>query len=170
MAFIDNDLLLSSAQAITASAASTNIYDIAGVGSGNAPTSTFGTGNAVFNDIGGGDGAAIPVAAFTVTTAGTGTGTITIAVEAAPDSSNSPGTYQVLTSTQAFVGTALTAKEQIVLQIPPAPILEGGLKPRFYRFYYTVSGTATVSLSGAIQLNPTTALSSVQLGNNFVAV
>lgn len=173
MAFIDNPLLLSNAQAISASAASTNIYDVTGAGSGNAPGVTFGTGNPIFVDIGAGDGVVRPVASFTVTTTGTGTGTIAIAVEAAPDNgSNAPGTYQILTETQPFTGTALVAGEQINLGIPPAPILQNGtqLLPRFYRFYYTVSGTATVSLSGAIQLNPTTGLTSLQIGNNFTSV
>ena len=46
MAYLDGNLQLSVAQAITTTAASTTIFDVTGAGSGNATNMTFGTTNA----------------------------------------------------------------------------------------------------------------------------
>jgi len=172
--FYDNTLILSAAQAITVTAASTNIYDVTGAGSGTAPNQTFGTATVFGADIGIGDGAAIPTAYFNVGTAfvSGGGATLTIAVQAAPDNgSNAPGTYETITATQAFVAADLIAGAQIVLPIPPTATL-GTLKPRFYRFNYTVA-TSTFSagtITGSILLNPATGIYSIQYPNNFTSV
>jgi len=170
MAFYDAPLKLSTAQAITTSAASSVIYDVTGAGSGNAPSMTFGNGEIGF-DIGLGDGAARPVAYWTVTTNGTGTGTVAFAVQAAEDNgSDAPGTYVTLAQTEAFVGTALDVGETIELPIPPASTVTPNFVPRFYRFYYTQTGDGAVSVTGVIMLNPPSLGRAVQYGNNFTSV
>lgn len=171
MAFYDSTLLLSNAQAITTSAASTVIYDVTGAGSGVAPSMTFGTNTTTYGfDIGSGDGSSVPVAVFTVTTTGTGTGTVAFGIEAAPNSSNSPGTYRRLATSAAYVGTALLAGNQIIIPIPPyAQIAPGEGLPRFYRFYYDQTGNGAVSVTGAILINPPEGYVSTQYASNFTA-
>jgi len=170
MAFYDAPLVLSSAQAITTSAASTVIYDVTGAGSGNAPSMSFGNGDKGF-DIGAGDSASRPTAYWTVTTAGTGTGTVAFGVQAAEDNgSNAPGTYVTLAQTEAFVGTALDVGEVITLPIPPASTITPNFVPRFYRFYYTQTGDGAVSTTGIILLNPPSVGATTIYGNNFTSV
>lgn len=174
MAFFDQTLLLSNAQAITATAASTNIYDVTGAGSGVAPSMVFGQGVTNFGaDIGVGDGVENPVAFFTIGTAfATGT-SLTIAIQAAPASSNSPGTYITLTSTAAIPTASLVAGATIILPIPPfAPIELAETLPRFYRFYYTVAGSnfTTGTITGVILLNAPSGLVGTLYPNNFTAV
>lgn len=165
MAFLDATLLLSNAQAITTTANSTTIYDVTGAGSGNAPTMTFGTGP-IGDDIGNGK---TVFAEFNVTTAGTGAGTISVAIQAAPDNgSNAPGTYTTLSTSAAFVGTALVAGAQIFLPVPAFALVAPaeGL-PRFYRFVYTVSGSATASFTAGILLDPNRGYVGTQYGKGF---
>lgn len=176
MAFYDAPLQLSTAQAIVASAASTLIYDTTGAGSGNAPAMVFGqgaTGAPLLGgfDIGGGMGASQPKAVFDITTTGTGAGTVAFGVEAAVDNgSNAPGTYVRLATSGAIVGTSLIAGDKIILPIPSEVIKAAGeLKPRFYRFFYDVTGAATVSATATIQINPEMGLIGNIYGNNFVA-
>jgi hypothetical protein len=168
--FFDIPLQLSAAQAITTSAASTSIYDVTGAGSGTAPAMTFGNGPTGF-DIGTGEGAARPVAYFTVTTNGTGAGTVAFGVEAAPnDTGNVPGTYRRLATSALYVGTDLDVGDVIALPIPPYALIEPGMDiPRFYRFYYDVAGSATVSVTAEIVINPNLGYVSTQYGNNFVS-
>lgn len=170
--FYDAPLVLSNAQAITTTAASTVIYDVTGAGSGVAPSMTFGNAAATAKgfDIGMGDSASRPTAYFVVTTTGTGTGTITFQVQAAPDNgSNAPGTYRTLTSTAAFVGTTLVAGESIQLPIPPVTRADPFI-PRFYRFNYVQTGDGAVSTTGIILINPADLGGAVQYSNNYTAV
>lgn len=175
MALTDSTLQLSTAQAISATAASTNIFDVTGAGSGNAPNQSFGNATSHGLDIGTGDGKETLHAVFLVTTTGTGTGTVTFAVQAAPDNgSNAPGTYTTLASSAAFTGTALVKGNIVDLPVPPytssADQIGPGMGlPRFYRFYYTVSGTATVSVSAFITSSPPLGYVSTQIANNFTA-
>lgn len=174
MAFYDNVTngpgILSSAQAITTSAASSNLYDVTGAGSGTAPSMTFGNGDNGF-DIAGGSGSTRPTAYWTVTTNGTGTGTIAFAVQAAPDNgSNAPGTYTTLAQTEAYVGTTLDVGDVIELPIPPYNKIKAGMGvPRFYRFYYTQTGDGAVSVTGFIGVNFPTGYEGTQYGNNFAS-
>lgn len=172
MAFFDQTLLLSSAQAITTSAASTNLYDVTGAGSGVAPSMTFGITTHPGSDIGTGDGVASPVAYFTVTTNGTGTGTVAFGIEAALDNgSNAPGTYVRLSTSKAYVGTDLDVGNVVVLPIPPfAQIAPGMGVPRFYRFFYDQTGNGAVSVTAGIILNPPLGFVSTQYPPNFVSV
>lgn len=172
MAFFDSLLQLSVAQAITTTAASTTLYDVTGAGSGNAPSMIFGTNTTTYGaDIGTGDGAAVPVAYFSIGVTGTGAGTVTFQVQAAPNSSNSPGTYVTVGSSAAFVGTTLIAGDVIVVPIGPYELIGSGEGlPRFYRFNYVVSGSATVTVTAGILLNPPLGFVSTQYANNFTAV
>lgn len=172
MAFYDAPLVLSSAQAITTSAASTNIYDVTGAGAGVAPSMTFGNAAATAKgiDISGADNLARPTAYFTVTTNGTGTGTVAFAVQAAPDNgSNSPGTYVTLAQSEAFVGTALDVGEVVQLPIPPISTVTPGFVPRFYRLYYTQTGDGAVSVTGFIGVNLPSLQRAVTYANNFTS-
>lgn len=172
MAFFDQTLLLSNAQAITTTAASTVIYDVTGAGSGNTPAMTFGSNTTTYGvDIGSGSGQVFPVAVFNIGVTGTGAGTVTFSVQAAPNSSNSPGTYKTLASSDAYVGTTLIAGNQIIIPIPPyVQVGPAEGLPRFYRFNYTVSGSATVTVTAFISIVPTEGYVSTQISNNFVAV
>lgn len=168
---ISSGAQLSTAQAITTSVASTNVFDVTGVGAGNAPvmlgnqglTTNLGT------DLGLGQTVAHPGVLFTVTTAGTGAGTIDFEIQAAPDNgSYSPGTYTVLTRSQAFVGTALTSGLTVYLPLPPIPSNYAGL-PRFYQAFYTVASTATVSVTAEFLMNPPAVKSVTDSVKNFVS-
>lgn len=172
MAFFDATLKLSAAQAVTTTAASTTIYDVAGVGSGTAPAMVWGTSTSFGADIGTGDGVASPVAYFSIGVNGTGAGTISFAVQAAPDNgSNAPGTYVDLVISKAWTGTDLDVGNVIVLPIPPfAQVAPSMGLPRFYRFYYTVAGSATVTVTAGILLNPPLGYVSTQYPPNFLSV
>lgn len=171
MAFYDLPLLLSSAQAITTTAASTTIYDVTGAGSGTAPSMTFGNGNKGFDIAGGINSSVRPVALFTIITTGTGAGTITFQVKAAPDNgSNAPGTYVVVGSSDAYVGTALIAGDTIAIPITPYNQIAPAMGvPRFYEFNYVVSGSATATVTAYIGIGVPNGYEITQYGNNFIA-
>ena len=171
MAYIEGTLggILSAAQAITASAASTNILDVTGAGSGNAPNMIGNAGLAtnLGTDLGNGQTVARPGVLFIVTTAGTGTGTVAFGIEAAPDNgSYSPGTYTRLTTSAAAVGTTLVLGAQIWLPLPPIPSIFTGL-PRFYRGYYDQTGNGAVSVNADFMMNPPNLKSVLDSVKNF---
>lgn len=173
MAYLENSsgAQLSTAQAITTSAASTNVFDVTGVGAGNAPvmlgnqglTTNLGT------DLGVGQNVAHPGVLFTVTTAGTGTGTVAFGIDAAPDNGSfSPGTYTRLTTSAANVGTVLVLGAQIYLPLPPIPSFYVGL-PRFYRGFYDQTGNGAVSVTAEFLMNPPSLKSVTDSVKNFVS-
>lgn len=173
MAYTENQPggVLSSAQAITTSAASTNIFDVTGAGSGNAPNMIGNAGLAtnLGTDLGQGQNNAHPGVLFTVTTTGTGTGTVSFGIEAAPDNgSYSPGTYTRLTTSAAAVGTTLVAGGQVYLPLPPVPSNYTGL-PRFYRAYYDQTGNGAVSVTATLLMNPPSAKSVLDSVKNFTS-
>lgn len=171
MAYFDLLTQLSSAQAITATADSTNVFDITGAGVGVAPSmiGSGGVNTAIGLDFGAGDGVAVPEVFVVVTTAGTGSGTITISLSAAPDNgSYSPGTYTVIYSSAAFVGTALTKGSALKFSVPP--IAPGQALPRFYKLTYTVSGSATATFTADIMLNAPDLRDPTLYGNNYISV
>ena len=165
---------LSVAQAVTATAASTNVFDVTGAGAGNAPAmiGASGLNTALGFDIGGGNGVEEPSVAVSVTTATTVSGTLTIALQVAADNgSYSPGTYYTIFSTAALTGTSeLFVGAQIWFPIPPTPqgLLSGSL-PRFYRLDYTVTGSISVVVSASILLDAANIRQATQYGNNFPA-
>lgn len=172
MAFFDNVTngpgLLSNAQAVTTTAASTNVYDVMGAGVGVAPNQSTGNGPVGFDIAGAGDGIAHPTAYFTINNTGTGAGTITFKIQAAPNNANNEGTYVDVGSSSAYVGTTLTAGKVIVVPITPYnPIGSGMGMPRFYRADYVVSGSATVTVTAFIGINLPTGYEATQYGNNF---
>lgn len=175
MAFFDQTLLLSSNQAITVTAASTNVYDVTGAGSGIAPSMSFGnTAVGSFGmDIGVGDGAAVPYLYLTVGTAFvTGGGaTLQVSIQASPSSANSPSGYVNIYSSQLFTAAQLVAGATLLVPVPPfAPIELGETLPRFYRVNYTV-GTSTFSagtVTAVLLLNAPAGLVSTLYSNNFV--
>lgn len=175
MTFYDNSTngpgLLSSAQAITTTAASTNLYDVTGAGAGVAPSMSFGNGPVGFDIAGAANGGmARPVAYFSIGVTGTGAGTITFQIQAAPNSSNSPGTYVVVGSSDAYVGTTLIAGNVIAIPITPYNQIAPSMGvPRFYRAEYVVSGSATVTVTAFIGIGIPTGYELTQYGNNYTA-
>ena len=179
MAFMDNALAFSAdwstPQAITATAASTNVVDITGAGVGNAPNMIGGfpqVNNAIGNDWGVGDGVAIPYLYLAVTTAGTGSGTIQVEIQAAPDDgSYSPGTYTTIYESVPVVGSTLVAGSSLIVQLPPTLFnFPNEAPPRFYRLNFVVTGTATVSVLAGLMINPPSYKLGGKYPNNFVAV
>lgn len=180
--FLDNQLTFNASwstptAAITATVDGTNIIDITGAGSGNAPAMINGfpaTNTAIGEDWGAGDGVVIPHAIFIVTTTGTGAGTVTISVSAAPDNgSYGQGTYYVLASSDAYVGTNLVAGTVIDIPLPPIPEGLGTNKalPRFYKCTYTVASTVgAVKFLSGITINPASFLLWGRYNNNYIAV
>lgn len=173
MAYLENSSgsQLSTAQAITTSAASTNVFDVTGAGAGNAPTmiGNAGLSTNLGTDLGQGQNVAHPGVLFTVTTLGTGAGTVAFGIEAAPDNGSfSPGTYTRLTTSGLNVGTTLTVGLQIYLPLPPVPSNYTGL-PRFYRGFYDVASTATVSVTSEFLMNPPSLKSVTDSVKNFTS-
>lgn len=180
--FLDNALTFNASwstpsAAITATVDGTGIIDITGAGSGNAPAMINGfpaTNTAIGADYGAGDGLVIPRGIFIVTTTGTGAGTLTISISAAPDNGTyGQGTYYVLATTDAYVGTNLVAGTVIELPLPPLPEGLGTNKalPRFYKCTYTVSGTVgAVKFLSGLAINPASFLLWGRYNNNFTAV
>lgn len=171
MAYTENSSgsQLSTAQAITTSAASTNVFDVTSAGAGNAPT-MIGNGGLTTNlgtDLGQGQTVAHPGVLFTVTTAGTGTGTVAFGIDAAPDNGSfSPGTYTRLTTSAAAVGTVLVSGTQVYLPLPPIPSYFTGL-PRFYRGFYDQTGNGAVSVTAEFLMNPPSLKSVTDSVKNF---
>lgn len=182
MAFMDNTLSFSSnwstAQTVTATAASTNVVDLTGAGSGNAPAMINGfpaTNTSIGYDIGAGDGEAIPYLYISVPTAGTGAGTVTIALQVAADNgSYSPGTWETLWTSTAIVGTSLVAGSIILVPVPPLPYPAdyetNENMPRFLRLNYTVASTFSAGFLAGLMLNPPTSFLLGQYSNNFAVV
>lgn len=138
---LDSQLTLSLAQAITATAASTNIIDLTGAGSGNAPALRFGVQASTFGeDIGIGESRNMPVIACIVGTAfaAGGAGTLTVQLQTAPDNgSNAPGTWSTAIQTDVLALSQLTAGQKIAeFRVPPRD--PGAALPRFIRLNYVV--------------------------------
>jgi hypothetical protein len=175
MAFLDNSLVFSSAQAVTVTADSTNVIDITGAGVGNAPAMKSGNGGVIGADMGAGEGVAIPQIYLEVSTTFTagGSATLSVNIEAAPDNgSNAAGTYTIIGEIPAIPVASLVAG-QFLLIFPLPNIQPGEALPRFYKLNYAVgTGPFTAgALTAGIAFNlPTSLLSAKNYQNNFVAV
>lgn len=176
---MDNTLSFSSswttAQTVTATAASTNVVDLTGAGSGNAPAMINGfpaTNTSIGFDIGAGDGVAIPYLYLAAPTGFTGSGGLTIALQAAPDNgSYSPGTYTTIYSTLVAVTSAIVAGDYLIVPVPPTLFdFPSEALPRFYRLNYTVTGTVSAPILAGLMLNPPSSLLLGKYNNNFAVV
>jgi hypothetical protein len=129
MGIVDNNAVLSDAQAITASAASTEYYDqlAKGTAVGQQLWAVFATGTAAFN---------------TLTD-------LTISVQCHEDTGFSTGTKTLATS-GAIVLASLTANKML-WAVPIPPTVE-----RYIRFYYTVNGSnpSTGAITGYLTAQP----------------
>lgn len=174
--YLDNSLIFSSAQAITATAASTNIVDLTGFGSGNAPNLIFGS-TTFGTDQGVGDGMAVPKILCTVTTSFATLTSLNVSAQFAPDSgSNTPGTYITYAETGAIPVADLVAGASVgTFGFPKMPtLLDGTLTdypmPRFMRINYTVAGSNATAgnVNAAIVIQQDSQLAGVNYGSNFV--
>ena len=154
MAYLDNQLTFSSGQAITTTAASTNVIDLAGLGSGTTVTNIIGNASVFGEDIGIGSGVYRPKILVTVGTAFAGGTSLNVQLQGAPDNgSGSPGTYVTYDESGAVVTASLTAN-QVIFRVDVAAIQPAnGPLPRFLRLNYTVVGTytaGTIAFAGIV--------------------
>lgn len=178
--FLDNSLAFQTGgwvtpQAVTVTADGTQVIDVTGAGSGNAPAMINGFPNlntAIGVDYGAGDGKTIPYLYLAVTTTGTTGNTLTVSVSAAPDNGSfGQGAYTALYTSKAFVGTTLTKGSLLIVPLPPTLYTLGEALPRFYKITYTCSGALTVSVLAGLVLNPQESLIGTNFYNsNFLAV
>lgn len=154
---LDLNLLLSSNQAVTVTAPSTNVYDVAGLGVGipvanitgivNKAAATFG------EDIGGGGplaegpqlGVIVGATAFTAA----GAATMRVQLQAAVDNgAGAVGTWQTIMQTDALPVAQLLAGVTIASFTVPKRYPGAGF-PRFYRVNYVVgAGPMTAGVIG----------------------
>jgi hypothetical protein len=152
---LDIESVLSNAQAVTVTAASTGVYDVAGLGVGVPVNNRIGVAGTVFgSDVGGGGplASAPQIGAWVVTTftAG-GAATLQVQVQAAVDNgSGGAGTWDTIVESDAVPVANLLSGT------PGAPLIsytlprryQGQGFPRFYRLNYVV-GTGPMT-AGAI--------------------
>jgi len=162
--------------AITASAASANVYDITGLGSGvNASTYIqYGQGAhaaAVFgDDYGLGSFPDKPTLFALVATTFLTCTSVIIAIQAAIDNgSGSPGSWVTIGQTSAIPVASLTAGAAFQLPLPAVNNALVGGNPRFYRLYYTVAGSNATAgaFSSAIVLGAWSTFAGVTVNNNY---
>lgn len=178
--FQDALLVLAGNQAITSSAAGTNVFDVTGVGSGNATnmiTGVLGTTGAAVPigfDIGAGDGMAIPIVTWEVPTSfvSAGGATLQIVLQASADSGGLPVGYQTIVGTSLLSASMLAANTIGQFQVPKIPAnWSGEALPRFYRLLFNV-GTSTFSagnITAYLNLNPSQATLTGLYPGNYVA-
>lgn len=139
---VDNQLFFSNAQAVTTTAASSNVsaYDATGNplnGTNIGQNSTFGS------DLGAGDGLRPKIACY-VGTAFAGGTSLAVAFQGSTDNS----TWTTYATTPAIVTADLTAGTRLAaFDWPVVPQNES--LPRYYRLYYTVVGTMTAGTINA---------------------
>ena len=164
-----------SPQAITTTVDSTNVIDVTGAGSGNAPTMIGGFPALLTNlavDYGSGNGPGQPIVMVFVTLATTVSGTLTIVMQAAPDNgSYSPGTWTIIYQSAALTGsTQLKANNWLAFPVPPTLQGMGGSSPRFYKLSYTVGSSISVTVSAGIFTDASGIIGGAKLANNFISI
>jgi hypothetical protein len=141
----DNSLLLSSAQAITASAASTNVIDLGTTGT------PFGSSVALTRDIGRGEEVDLSVAIVATFNNLT---SLTVAVQTSPDNS---------TWTTKYSGRVVPLAELVAgFQFKFPCCFDEGTDERYVRLFYTVAGTAPST--GSVTAGP---VASRQTNNSY---
>lgn len=135
---------LSIVGATGATFASQNIIDLLGLGAGNAPSNIIGNATLFGEDIGVGDGFAIPKLLVTVGTAFVtgGSATLNAQLQAAPDTAVTyqPGTWQTIVETGTLTAAQLTAG-QVIARFDVPPAFPANLNPRYLRMLFvTPSG------------------------------
>lgn len=144
---LDINSLLSSNQAVTVTAPSTGVYDVAGLGVGVPSVNITGLANgaaaAQGNDIGTGgpSSASPPQLGVIVGTAfaAAGAATMQIQLQAAVDSGNGvPGAWDTIIETDAIAVALLTAGAIPAKFTVPERYLGQGF-PRFYRVNYAIA-------------------------------
>lgn len=156
---LDVNTVLSTNQALTVTADSTGIYDVAGYGYGvKLPTSVIlGVQNTVFGeDIGIGDGASPPQIAAIVGTAFTAAGSATLqtALLASIDDGNgNASSWKTLIQTDTIGKALLTAGALAGKFAVPSRYLGQGF-PRFYKLTYTIATgpmtAGTIAFAGIV--------------------
>ena len=153
--YLDSQLQFSSGQAITTTAASTSVIDLAGLGSGTTVSNIIGNATVWGQDIGVGDVPGTPKLYVTVGTALAGGTSLNVQFQGAPDNgSGSPGTYVTYAESGTIVTASLTANTVIFKIDVPEIQPEGGPLPRFLRLNYVVVGTytsGTIAFAGIIR-------------------
>lgn len=146
--YLDALTALSIGQTVRVSAASTNVYDTAGTGVGQAPGEIFGVQSTVYGrDIGGGGplvGAPQLIALVGTAFSAGGPATLQFQLQAAIDNgSYEPGSWDIINETDAIPVADLLAGSMPAAFTVPQGYLGQGF-PRFYQLYYNVgSGPMT---------------------------
>lgn len=133
---MDYNLIFSDAQAITASAASTNSLDLSGgtlFNAGNLPT-----GQGFGEDLGVGDGINVPKVFFNIAEAFTVCTSINFQIQGYDDWT-SPVGWVTYAESGAVAIASLTLGAQWYIDLPRR--IFGARLPRYLRTYYTVAGS-----------------------------
>jgi hypothetical protein len=153
--YLDSQLVFSNPQALTVTAPSTSVIDLAGLGVGNTITNIIGNAAVWGEDIGVGDVPGTPKLYVTVGTALTGGTSLNVQFQGAPDNgSGSPGTYVTYAESGAVLAAALVANTVIFKIDVPEIQPEGGPLPRFLRLNYLIVGTfgaGNIAFAGIIR-------------------
>lgn len=144
--YVEAAAILSSAQAVTATAVSTGTYDTAGLGLGQPVTNRFGTATNFGEDLGGGgpltSGPQLVVTIPTAFTAG-GSATLRVQLQCAVDVNNTglPVTWNTIMQTDDIAVALLVASSPqrplVSFTVPDRYAGQGF--PRFYRLNYVVA-------------------------------
>lgn len=141
---------LNQTMAISSATPSNTVIDLAGTGSGNPPSGTFGNATVFGADMGVGRGIRVGCLVGTALTGGT---SMNVAFQGAPDNgSNAPGTYTTFAETGAIPTADLTAGARIGTFDVPRALPDGSLV-RFVRLLYTPVGTfsgGTIAWAGIV--------------------
>lgn len=141
-------------QAITTTAASTNVIDLLGVGSGVASTNRIGNATVFGEDLGIGDGVNIPRVGVWITQTFSGGTSLNVQFQGAIDNgSNAPGTWTTYDETGALLTAILTTSSStpesgVIRMSWPHRALNAAM-PRFIRLNYVVVGTYSLGAVAA---------------------
>lgn len=166
---LDINSVLSNSQAVTVTAVSTGVYDVAGLGVNVAATNITGLANgaaaAMGEDIGGGgpSSASPPQLGVFVNTAFTAAGaaTMQIQLQAAVDSGGGvPGTWDTIDESDTLAVALLTPANNPIVSFTVPKRYPGQGFPRFYRINFVIAtgpmtaGALSAYLMTGIDDNP----------------